>query len=328
MGKIVSPKYLIGISLLCVESDAAELLAAAAGSAASSTVMGYMSEQAASVKSSVERPKTFDNEYNEAVCGLNRDKMRRSINDALKELDQQAQQTQSTFQMQSFSGQFTTNVFLELAKNAELIVRKHEIAVLSLDFIEFCKRQLFERIDRLKGTLATPHNPRVLGDSRAQSLDKERQERVEKAVHILTIWKNNLLAALHEKYPYTCEGGIKDRLVRSSNRHHERAKEWKLYSDWFGTVTIPSIDLQAVNPFSEEDNNPEAVSVREIYPLYDATFSFLRTTLDKQVEPEYLGPVIASYSSMAFEFHPSAIEHDKSKLLEGYRQSLASRESE
>lgn len=328
MGKIVSPKYLIGLSLLCVESDAAELLAAAAGSAASSTVVGYMSEQAASVNSLVERPKTFDNEYNEAVCGLNRDKMRRSINGALQELDQQAQQTQSSFQMQSLSGQFTTDVILELAKNAELIVRKHEIAVLSLDFIEFCKRQLFERIDRLKGTLATPHNARVLGDSRAQSLDKERQERVEKAVRILTIWTNNLLAALHEKYPYTCEGGLKDRLVRSSNRHHERAKEWRLVPDWFGNVAIPSIDLQAVNPFSEEDNNPEAVSVREVYSLYDATFSFLRTTLDKQVEPEYLGPVRSNYCSLASEFQPSVIEHDKSKLLDAYRQYLEPREPE
>lgn len=325
MSLSISPKCLILLSFISVEANSAELLAAAAGSAASSTVMGYVKDQASVAKSYVENPKTFDNEYNEAVCGLNRDKMRKCINGALLEIDLQAQKTHNSFQRDDIDERFSTTVFVELGKSAQQIIRKHQIAMLSLDFIEYCKELLFGQIDQLKSSLRVPHSSRFLGTERAHTFDQDRQSRVDKAVNMLTIWKNNLLGALHEKYPYTCEGGLKDRFVRSSSRHHERARDWRLEADWFGNVAIPPLDLQAVAPFSEADKNPEAVVLHELYPLYSLTFSFLRETLAVQVDdrnPQYLSNIGAQYGALAPTFKSSTVDLNHSEILEAYTSYL------
>lgn len=306
--------------------QSAEYIASAVGAALSPNVTEGIKGVLVTARSQIESPKTFDNEYNEAVCGLNRDKMRKCMIKALDEFDTQASQATILPAEAGLDAHFKNEILVLLARNAEHLVLKHELALISIDYTESCKNLILDQINKLTMSLNTPINPRILGDRTAQELDRSKQERVEKAVGVLIIWKDNLLAALHEKYPYTSEGGIKDRYIRSTNRHSERGKEWGLKPDWFGCVAVPKMNLQVTLPFAETDENPEAKIVADIYKKYQSTFELVRTSLEEQISSDgwrYIDERREHFRSLFPAKVLSPSDYVKPKILVDYEKFLA-----
>ncbi|MBX3457199.1 MAG: hypothetical protein KF820_02400 [Candidatus Paracaedibacteraceae bacterium] len=327
MSKIVSPKIvLIGFFLWVNPSFSAELFATMAGAALSSGASGYVKEVVATTGDHlVEAPKTFDNEYNEAVCSFDLENMRSCVNSSLAEIDGHARQS-SQILNDSQAQHVNNSVFIALAKSAIQMTLRYELALISIDFIKACKKMIFEAIDGLQESKKRQFNPRVLGEEQASQLEKGRDERVSKALRVLGVWKNNLLAALHEKYPYLCEGGVKDRYVRSTARHKKRSKEWRIEADWLGYVSVPKIDLEKSNPFDSEDLSAESRAVSGIEKTYDYVFSFIRLPFHQQIGGDGVGYINAAREKFA-ELFPSAamtpVSYDVPEILVAYRQYLS-----
>ncbi len=328
MIKNVSSKtkqFLVAFFVCAMPAASAELLATAAGAAFSSGASGYVKDVVEAARNQVvTTQKTFDNEYNEAVCSFELDIMRQCIENSFTELDEQARQSHDVLKEQA-QIDFGTAVFEALAKSALHMALRHELAILSLDFIRACKKNITDKITFLESSLSKPFSIRVLGGEQAKNLEKNRDARVAKAIMILGIWKNNLLAALHEKYPYDCEGGWKDRYTRSVTRHRKRAKEWGLIANLFGSVSIPKIDLQSSNTFDGTDADVEARIVSEIEPLYRFVFDFIRTPLDQQIGRDgssYLPQMRVRFSEYFPAGRLTELNYDEPQILKAYRKFI------
>lgn len=332
MSKIVSPKTIfLGFFLLITPTQGAELFTAIAGSALSSGASGYVKEVVASTGEHLaEVAKTFDNEYNEAVCSFDLENMRSYVNSSLAEMDDHALQSSKVLN-DSQAQHVNNSVFIALAKSAVQMTLRYELALISIDFIKACKKMIFEAVDSLQESKKKQFNPRVLGEEQSSQLEKGRDERVSKALRILGAWKNNLLAALHEKYPYLCEGGVKDRYVRSTARHKKRSKEWRIEPNWLGYVSVPKIDLEKSNPFDSEDLSAESRAVSGIEKTYDYVFAFIRLPFHQQIGEDGVGYINAARKKFAELFPNTAMTpvlYDVPEVLVAYRQYLGQQQGQ
>lgn len=230
-----------------------------------------------------EYPKTFDNEFNEAACGIERDRLRRITEKSFEEIKKNAVSYQKELGTDNPIN-FNDPTFVELGQISLRHFQKYELAIITLDYIEQTKRLLDNTLLRLNNSLIQPHSARVYGESKSKQLDFSRQETVMKAVKVVSTWKMNLLAALNQKYPYVCEGGVKDRWQRSSYRHRERGKYWQIEPDWLGYVSIPKLDLEIENPFKDEGESSTAGAlVNACNDAYQSTIGLLFMHLEKQI---------------------------------------------
>ncbi len=329
MRKIVSPNFMIISTLFLTQSVGADLFATVVGSAISSGASGYMKDVVTTTSENfVQSAKTFDNEYNEAVCSFDLENMRQCINNSLVEIDSQARKSGQILK-NSDSNEVDNSVFIAFAKSAVQMTVRYELAVISIDFIRACKKSIFDLIDALNESKSVQFNARVLGGDQASQFERSRDERVSKAVKILEIWKNNLLAALHEKYPYDCEGGWKDRYVRSTARHKKRAKEWRIPADWLGYVSVPKVDLKGANPFESSDSSAEARAVASIEKTYQRVFEFMRLPFDQQISQDaetYLATARKTFAELFPGVAMSSVSYDVPEILTAYRQYVSAQQ--
>lgn len=285
---------------------------------------GYLAEAMGTLKKWLnECPKTYENEFNEAVCGIGRDKLRRITENALDEISKHADSFSQKMEY-NIAADFKDELSRELAQAALKHVQKYELAITTLDFIEYTKKQLDETMDRLKSTLDQPYSARAIGEIKAKQLDAAWQEDVKKACDTVLVWKKNLLAALHQKYSYTCEGGIGDRWGRSFNRHKERGKYWGIEPNLWrgGAVEVPKINLSIENPFSDTDDSMVAQQVRNCHAAYKDTLDIIRQPLEDQIGTDKLN-YVALLQQRFKELFPSKASRpldldNKPKLLAAY----------
>ncbi len=329
MRKIVSPNLMIILALFLTPSMAAEWLATVVGSAISSGASGYMKEVVTTTSENfVQSEKTFDNEYNEAVCSFDLENMRQCINNSLAEINSQARRSGQILKDSDLNGG-DNRVFIAFAKSAVDMTMRYELALISVDFIRACKKNILDLIDTLNERKSSQFNPRFLGEEQASQFERSRDERVSKAVKILEIWKNNLLAALHEKYPYDCEGGWRDRYVRSIARHKKRAKEWRIPADWLGYVSVPKVDLKGSNPFEYSDLSAEAQAVASIEKTYQQVFEFMRLPFDQQITQDaetYLATARKTFADLFPDTMISPVSYDVPEILTAYRQYVSAQQ--
>lgn len=324
---VIKLSYMAILALHIGSSGAVEYVVPVVGSTFSSATTGYVSGVVYSVGDWLkEYPKTFDNEFNEAVCGIERDKLRRITENSLEEIKRHADSSIQTMG-NDVNFDFKVNFFTELAQTALKHAQKYELAITTLDFIEQTKRILDDALFRLEGSLAHPHSARIYGETKAKQLDSFRQENVEKARNTVLTWKMNLLAALHQKYPYTCEGGIGDRWGRSFNRHKERGKYWGIRPDWWrgGAVDVPKIDLGIQNPFLEKDSSVEAKLVQPCHEAYKSTLEMILKPIEDQIGVIKLDYIVGLQEQFAKLFPDktlTSIYLDKPALLLSYIHQL------
>ncbi|WP_029448389.1 hypothetical protein [Candidatus Odyssella thessalonicensis] len=285
---------------------------------------GYLAEAMGSMRKWLnECPKTYENEFNEAACGIGRDKLRRITENALDEINKLADSFNQKMEY-NIAADFRNEFSRELAQAALKHVQKYELAITTLDFIEYTKKQLDETMDRLKSTLDQPCSARAIGEIKAKQLDAAWQEDVRKACDTVLVWKKNLLAALHQKYRYTCEGGIGDRWGRSFSRHKERGKYWGIEPDWWrgGAVEVPKINLSIENPFSDTDDSMVAQQVRNCHMAYKDTLDIILQPLECQIGINKLN-YVASLQKRFNELFPTKASRsihldNKPELLAAY----------
>lgn len=277
-----------------------------------------------------ESPKTFDNEFNEATCGIERDRLRRITEKSFEEIKKNAGSYQKELGT-DIPVNFNDSIFVELGQISLRHFQKYELAIITLDYIEQTKKLLDDTLLRLNSSLIQSHSARIYGESKAKQLDSSRQETVMKAVKVVSTWKMNLLAALHHKYSYVCEGGVKDRFQRSSYRHRERGKYWQIEPDWWGYVSIPKLDLGIENPFKDEDANGTAGAlVNACHDAYQFTIDLLFTHLEKQIGEDKLGYAseLKQQFYEMFEKTPTEAFIDKPEILTQYIKFIHSQYEE
>lgn len=331
IGSILLRKFVAGSTFLLLSNQifAAELLIPVIGSTASSTASGYVSGFAGYAYSFLrENPKTFDNLFNEAVCGISRDKIRVLTENTLREIQKQALPFASSAYAQSsidFQNS-ASEVLLELGESALRHSQRYELALLTLDLIDQTKTQINEAIQMFDESLKLPYDARVLGADRAKQLQSTRSDRIDKATKVLTGWKMNIMAGLYQKYPYVCEGGFKDKYERSTIRHRERGKYWGIDADWLGYVSIPKMNLSIEIPFSEADRSEEAGTVFANRPIYECIFDVLQSEIKGQIgsnNVDYLFGLREQFSALFPGKNPTLPQIDKPDILVKYEAYLA-----
>ncbi|AIK95528.1 hypothetical protein [Candidatus Odyssella acanthamoebae] len=251
------------------------------------TMKPYVNQALEAVQAWVETyPKTFENEFNEAVCGIDRGKLRQIITTSLSEFDKQVERCKK---IKGGKGPVNYNiaVFANLGQGALTHLQKYELVLIMLDFIDHSKTLLDAKWKEAGKDLTETYDPRFLGETHAEQFSMSQQETTIKAQKIIHSWKMNLLAALHEKYFYKCEGGWLDRGARSYVRHHKRGNDWGIKATLLGTVSVPKRS-DILNPFSLDDGSLEATLVRECNAVYDPTVKLIRAGLETQIGPDKL----------------------------------------
>jgi hypothetical protein len=278
-GRIILPKILFFSVFLFTFLQSMEYVVAPVIGA---TVKPYMSQVLASAHTwATNYPKTFDNEFNEAVCGIKRDKLEQLMAQSLGEFEKQVNACREIVGNNT-SIDFSLSIFESLAQSALMQLQKYELALLTLDFVEQAKIVLDDKIEELSKTLTTSYDPRRVGGNNAQELEEARSKNVKEAQEIIRILKMNLCRALYDKYQYDCEGGVLDRLGRSFGRHHERKNFWGLVPNIWGKVPVP-LWCNMVNSFPEDNLSVGAQVVRKCKAVYGPSVDLIRARLETQI---------------------------------------------
>ncbi len=295
------------------------------------TVTPYMSQAVTAVQTWLqENSKTFDNEFNEAMCGINRDKLKRIITPSLREFEKQLEAcTQS--RGKDIQIDFTQPIYATLAQSALVQLQRYELALIHLDFIEHTKDILDEETAELSKPLIVPYNPRRVGGINAQELEGMRIKDIKDAQKIIYTMKMNLCSALYDKYQYKCEGGFLDRFGRSFDRHHERAKFWNIQPTLVGKVSVPKwVDI--VNPFLDNDESLGAQSVRKCRAIYEVTVDLIRARLETQIglnKLDYIAQLKEQFKNLFQDERYQLTETlQKPKFLQDYIEFLRQQAAE
>ncbi|MBW8310363.1 MAG: hypothetical protein K0M45_12145 [Candidatus Paracaedibacteraceae bacterium] len=295
------------------------------------TVTPYMSQAVSAAQTWLqENSKTFDNEFNEAVCGINRDKLKRIITPSLKEFEKQLKACTQIWG-NDIPIDFTQPIYATLAQSALVQLQRYELALIHLDFIEHTKDILEEKTAELSKPLIVPYDPRRVGGINAQELEGMRIKDIKDAQKIIYTMKMNLCSALYDRYQYKCEGGFLDRFGRSFDRHHERAKFWNIQSNLVGKVSVPKW-ADIVNPFLDNDESLGAQSVRKCRTIYEVTVDLIRARLETQIgldKLDYITQLKEQFKNLfRDERHQLTETLQKPKFLQDYIEFLRGQAAE